>query len=360
MTLLNHRLPALRHLGRHRASSWAAGLPLVMGALACHADQPLPALWAAPAVKLDLTRVKPPYAVVARPAGGQRFSGVEIVTLDPRTMAPLTRSPTALSCARVHVSLKGDLLCFSNAVPGKPGEFVRPTSYLHAPDLTPRSARHSPSDGRPSRARLAPDARFFATTEFITGHSYLGTGGTTFSTGTHIGRSGAGSPPENIQSWPVYHRREKVTSIDLNLWGVTFHPADTNRFFVTAYFDGKPYLAEGNVDERRITVLREGLECPSMSPDGRRLAFKKRTSSTGWSPAVLDLATLKETVFTVDDSVDDQIEWIDDRTLVYEVVERPLFGSPTSHLMALDITATRPAQRLWLSNARSPAFVRRR
>lgn len=358
--ILTHHLPPVGRPGQRSTSTWVLGLALMLQALAGHAAQPLPALWSEPAAKLALARVKPPYAVVARPAAGQRFSTVEVVTLDPKTLTPLTRSPVALSCARVHASLKGDLLCFTNAVPGKPGEFVRPTSYLYGPDLTPRGARTSPSSGRPNRTRLAPDARFFATTEFITGHSYLGTGGTTFSTGTHIGRSASAAPPENIQSWPVYHRREKVTSIDLNLWGVTFHPADTNRFFVTAYFDGKPYLAEGHVEERRITVLREGLECPSISPDGRRVAFKKRTSSTGWSPAVLDLATMKETVFEVSDSVDDQIEWIDDRTLVYEVVERPLFGTPTSHLMALDITAKRPVQRLWLADARSPGFVRQR
>ncbi len=44
-------------------------------------------------------------------------------------------------------------------------------------------------------------------------------------------------------------------------------------------------------------VLRTGVECPSLSPDGTRLAFKKRIAEPSeWRLAVLDLATLQDTL----------------------------------------------------------------
>ena len=62
------------------------------------------------------------------------------------------------------------------------------------------------------------------------------------------------------------------------------------------------------------------MECPSLSPDGTRIAYKKNTGGTlaaHWRVAFLDLATGKETVLSEPRSVDDQIEWLDDQTLLY-------------------------------------------
>jgi Tol biopolymer transport system component len=129
---------------------------------------------------------------------------------------------------------------------------------------------------------------------------------------------------------------------------------------LTAYFEGKPYLAEGSVESRRIKVLKEGAECPSFSPDGKRIAFKKRTSATGWSPAVMELSTKTERVIDVGDSVDDQIEWLDSNTLVYEVVVTALVGPSTINLMSLDLREPKPQHRLWLKDARSPTIVGRK
>ena len=321
---------------------------------------PLPALWSAPVAKLDVALVKPPYAVVARPFFGQRFNGVDIVTLDPATMRPIARSPTSLNCLRVHVAADGSLLCYTNVVPGRIGQFSNPTSYLFAPDLAPLARHASEVNGQPNRARMSADGKLSATTEFVTGHSYAGTGGNSFSTETSILHNDAPAKAENLQEWPVLQEGRKVTSADLNLWGVTFQPSNSDHFFVTAYFAGKPHLAEGSVSARSINVVRDGVECPSFSPDGKRLAFKKRTSSTGWSPAVLDLATSVETVYDVGVSVDDQIEWSNEHTLVYEVVTRPLIGSATSDLMSLDLAEPHPTQHVWLEQARSPGFVRSR
>ena len=360
-------MPFLVHLGFaqppsimiHAIQKMTLALLLGNSALSCMAA-PLSSLWPGSVQKLDKTIIKPPYAVVARPFFGQRFNGVDIIGLDPVTLKPISRSATSLNCLRVHASANGSVMCFTNVVPNKVSQFSNPTSYIYTSDLSLESTHVNQSTGRPNRARMSADGKFSATTEFATGHSYVGVGGDTFSTLTLLVRTGVQGQGQDIQNWAVLHEGRKVTSADLNLWGVTFDPSNSNRFFVTVYFAGKPYLAEGNVNDRRIETVKEGGECPSFSPDGKRLAFKKRTSATGWSPAVLELTTLKEKVIDIGDSVDDQIEWLDNHTLVYEIVTRPLIGSPTSDLMSLNVDAARPQQQLWLEQARSPGFVRAR
>ena len=81
---------------------------------------------------------------------------------------------------------------------------------------------------------------------------------------------------------------------------------------------------EGDLAARRATVLRDGVECPALSPDGTRIAFKQKTSANGadlptWQPAVLDLTTLKDHPLAETRTVDDQIEWLDNSTVVYAV-----------------------------------------
>jgi hypothetical protein len=326
------------------------------------ADTPppaVPALWPAPVDRLDLARLPRPYAFVVRPATGDRPNGVDVVTLDAATLKPLTRSPTSLACARVHAAAStGQLACYAAAAAtGMP--LAATVLSVHDATLARQSNRPSGTHGLPSRTRMSADGRLAATTEFIAGHSYVGTAGNLFSTATSIWRNDVQAPPIALQDWPVVQDGHPVRFADLNLWGVTFDPHDANHFFLTVAWTGKPHLAEGHVKDHRLVVVRDGVECPSFSPDGRRLAFKKRTSATTWSPAVLDLATMKEHVFDVGHSVDDQIEWLDAHRLVYEVVKTPMFGAPSVGLVMLDADAAHPTESAWLADARSPAIVRR-
>ena len=66
-------------------------------------------------------------------------------------------------------------------------------------------------------------------------------------------------------------------------------------------------------------MLRTGVECPSLSPDGTRIAFKKRNPGTvvTWGISVLDLATLEDHPLAETRNVDDQVEWLDDQTVIY-------------------------------------------
>jgi hypothetical protein len=97
-------------------------------------------------------------------------------------------------------------------------------------------------------------------------------------------------------------------------------------------------------------IRRGNIECPALSPDQTRIAFKKRMGGT-WGPltwrlAVLELTTQREWLLAETRSVDDQAEWLDDATLLYALPERraqaaamntwavPADGSGEPHMFA--------------------------
>jgi dipeptidyl aminopeptidase/acylaminoacyl peptidase len=336
-----------------RLRPYAAWAALLLSAMASAAE--LPRLSASELAAIDAS-IPRPFMLVTR-ASDREYHRVELLTLDPKTLRPLTRTPTPLGCTRLHAADAGQVFCFTKVLPGKPKYYSGPTGYFYGSDFA-QSTRYKTSRGIISRARVSRDGRYVASTAFTTGHSYLGVGGSQFSTATFIANAKDGKSEEDIQQWSVLKAGKPITSTDLNLWGVSFDPKQSDRFFVTAYFDGAPHLAEGSVAAKRITIVRESVECPSFSPDGQRLAFKKRTGPTRWSPAVLNLQTMQETVYTVADSVDDQIEWLDASTLIYEVTDTPLVGKPSVNLVTLDLREAAPTQKLWLEDARSPTVVR--
>jgi uncharacterized repeat protein (TIGR01451 family) len=68
-------------------------------------------------------------------------------------------------------------------------------------------------------------------------------------------------------------------------------------------------------------MLHENVECPSISPDNSRIAFKKRVGDNlngpGWRFHVLDLETMTETPLAETRSIDDQIMWLDNEHVLY-------------------------------------------
>ena len=99
-------------------------------------------------------------------------------------------------------------------------------------------------------------------TVFVTGHSYADG---TFSTHTTIVDGTSGDELADMESFAVYRDGERIQSPDFNFWGVTF-ARDSNKIYATLGTAGKTYLVEGNVRERRFDVLRDTVECPSLSP----------------------------------------------------------------------------------------------
>jgi len=93
-----------------------------------------------------------------------------------------------------------------------------------------------------------------------------------------------------------------------------------------------------------MRVLRDGVECPSLSPDNRQIAFKSRIGDEDrWHVHVLDLKTLADHPVAESRSVDDQVEWLDNATLAYSdgtnVYTVPADGSGEEQLLVKDATS---------------------
>jgi hypothetical protein len=212
--------------------------------------------------------------------------------------------------------------------------------------------RSWPLPGIPSRTRMSPDGTMLAFTAFVTGESY---GSVAFSTQTIISPV-QGADYGSLETWDLQVDGQRITAADRNFWGVTF--ADDDTFYATAASAGHTWLVKGSVKARTMTAIRDGVECPSLSPDGTRIAFKKRTASVPtptWTVAVYDLATGAETVLPEKHDVDDQVEWLDDSTVLYGLARE---GSPGDYDVWATAADGKSAPRLFLPHAWSPSVVR--
>ena len=238
-------------------------------------------------------------------------SGPGQVALARLGAAPGRSSAAPLSCDRVYYS-SGRGICVARGRGFAAGYQAK----VFGADL--KVTREIPVDGIPSRARVSPDGRYGATTMFVTGHSYAENGA--FSTEATLFDLERGERIGQLEEFTVTRRGRPVTAVDRNYWGITF-ARDSDHFFATLATGGKTYLIEGSISERTARVIHENVECPSLSPDGTRIAYKSRTDSndTPWRLTVLDLATMRETPLAELRSVDDQAEWQDDDTVLYGI-----------------------------------------
>jgi len=197
--------------------------------------------------------------------------------------------------------------------------------------------------GLPSRARVSADGRYGAMTVFVAGDSYLSSP-TAFSTRTTILDMKSGEQIGQLEQFEVTKDGTPFDAVDFNFWGITFSPTDSNTFYATLATGDHHYLVEGDVNSRSMHVLRDGVECPSLSPNGTQIAFKSRIGDENrWHVHVLDVAGLKDHPVAEQRSIDDQVEWLDDKTLVYSdgenVYTAPADGSGESQLLVKDATS---------------------
>ena len=298
---------------------------------------PAPEEHAAPAV---------PRRFLVRHTGLDRSHG--FLAVETAVAGERTREATPLMCHRVHFAAgHGSCLMVEREF------FTTYTAVLFDAAFRPR---HSvPLNGIPSRTRVSPDGRHAAITVFVSGHSYADS---LFSTETSIVDTETGAPVvANMEELPVVRDGQPFQSLDFNFWGVTF-AADGDRFFATLGTGGVMYLVEGSLADRTLHVVTEGIECPALSPDETRIAFKKRMPGSArahWRPHVLDLETLEETALAESRSVDDQVEWLDDENILYALPKET--GSPIADVWVLRADGSGGPE-VFLEQASSPAALR--
>jgi hypothetical protein len=268
------------------------------------------------------------------------------VALAPLEDLHLPRTTTNLACDRVDFAA-GVGLCLAI----DRGVFTTARALIFDEKLEVR--REISLKGIPNRARLSPDGRFGATTTFVSGHSYADG---SFSTETTLIDLAAATSLGTLEEFSVWRDGSRIQAVDFNFWGVTFAD-DGDRFYATLATAGKIYLVVGSIVDRGVTVLHENVECPSLSPDQTRVAFKRRVNAAGpihWQPYVLDLETLAETPLPEARSIDDQIEWLDDREILYALPE----SSPSAVTHVWRLAADGSGEpRMLIKGAASPAVV---
>jgi len=213
-----------------------------------------------------------------------------------------------------------------------------------------------PLNGFPSRVRVAPDGRVAAITVFVSGHSYGAAGFSTLV--TFIDLYSGTVVVEDMESFTVLRDGQPIQAADFNFWGVTF-TRESNAFYATLGTGGQNYLVKGEMHARTVHVLREGVECPSLSPDNSKIAFKKRSGAregrVTWRLAVLDLQTLREWLLTEPHDVDDQAEWLDNDQILYFLPDRTSAAVANTWVVPAD---GQGIPKLFIPQAYSPTVVR--
>ena len=112
---------------------------------------------------------------------------------------------------------------------------------------------------------------------------------------------------------------------------------------------------------RTLRVIAEDIECPSLSPDEKahrvqeavRIGIRRLVE-----PAVVDLATMAVRQLPEPKHIDDQIEWLDDRHILYAVGHSTSAALRRADVWKLAIDGASPPA-MFLADAESPAVVRR-
>jgi hypothetical protein len=275
-----------------------------------------------------------PFLVYQHVARDEHYAEIAIAGVDDRRSMPTF---TGLVCSRVYFA-GGQGLCLTTKQETL-GQAVN--ARIFGTDFRPLHTVRL--DGIRSRVRVSPRGSYGAATTFVGGHSYLDEG---FSTFTALIDMDKGEVLADLEKFEVTRDGKRFDELDFNFWGVTF-ARDERRFYATLSTGGKFFLVEGDVQTRRARVVADGVECPSLSPDETRVAFKRRQGDT-WRLHVLELATGRETPLAETRSVDDQVEWLDDDRILYGLIK--------------DVWVVRAdgrgKPRIYVRDALSPAVVR--
>ncbi|MET4637678.1 hypothetical protein [Mycetocola sp. 2940] len=285
-----------------------------------------------------------PQIVFRNTASGEGYGRVAAV---PVAAPAATRALSEQACDRVYATT--EVMSCLQIKRGVPTTYAATVFDRNGAEVSSR-----PLPGIPSRTRLSSDGSLVATTSFVTGQSYATVG---FSTETVIARPG-GESFGNLEHFALWIDGERLMAVDRNIWGVTF-AGDGNSFYATAASGGQRWLVQGDLTNRTLTAVADDAECPSLSPDGSRVAYKKNSGTTDaphWGIAVLDLTSGEEVVLPEPRNVDDQVEWLDDSTLLYGL---PRNGTPGDSDVWSILAAGTVEPSLLIAHAWSPSVVRK-
>jgi hypothetical protein len=302
------------------------------------------AMTASPASVADPAAVLAgPHVVFRSTALGTYYGQLTAATLDDPAGA---RANLGLNCERTYATKSAGVCLFA-----KRG--IVQSYGISTLDGQLKPATTGELVGLPSRVRMSADSSLVATTTFVGGHSYAQAA---FSTETIVRRDG--SSLGNLESFKSTVDGRPLRSVDRNFWGVTF-AADDDTFYATAASGSTTWLMRGSLKGKSMTSLRTNVECPSLSPDQTKVAYKKRVDASArgvWRLAVLDLSSGKESMLAESRSVDDQVEWLDDNRVLYGL-SRPGSEATTSDVWVVPADGSGTPV-VFIPEAFSPAVVR--
>jgi len=262
-----------------------------------------------------------------------------------------TRTLLDQRCLRVHIAA-GNGVCLSQDDALVP---AYTTTFFQADDPY-QSELKSYASALPSRARISPDGSLSSVTAFISGTSYADISGET-STIVTIDKIESREQLRGANQFEVLSNVQKYNDPTSEYWGLTF--ADNDEIYITGFFGEAPEIMHGSLDAMTVKPTGYDGSCPSLSPDGETLVYKASRDDGGFDLVAVDLAS--DTTWQLGEtrSVDDQVEWLDNDTILYAL--HPDGGDtptqPEFDIWVLDI-AEGSEPELFLPNADSPAAIR--
>ncbi len=237
------------------------------------------------------------------------------------------RHITELECDRLDLNDFGGICLSATAGLAGTGR-----GLLLGPDLNP-ATRFGVS--QPSRAAVSPDGAVVAWTGFTLGHSYLAAG--EFATTTQLISVERGIAANLEEIFTTYDLDDEVVNdVDRNFWGVTF--VDSDRFYATLGARESTFIVEGRVSNSRLDIVHENASCPEVSPDATMIVAKEQRGDS-FQLVLINNETGERSDLVETRSVDDQVEWVDNSTILYGVVnpEEGTEAQPVLDVYALNV-----------------------
>lgn len=233
-------------------------------------------------------------------APGDDYEKVGIVTFEGE------RIITQLRCSRIDLNADRGL-CLT-----PPGDFVLSGHGLILDEKLVPTAKFDVND--PSRAVVSPDGSIVGWTGFTAGHSYANFG--EFSTITQLIAVDRQLAVNLETDFKTEIDGEPNDTPERNFWGVTF--VDNEIFYATMQNADGTWIVEGSLSTSKIVDRFDNASCPEVSPDGQTIVAKEQRAD-GFHLVAIDVATGTRRDLGETRPVDDQVEWLDDTSIVYAI-----------------------------------------